>query len=385
MNKSKKIIKEQGIAKPDKKELKKEAKSRKNLILIILGLLFIAGGVFVVCYTQLRPRVILTVEGPGKGGANETHTVTYTDAMYNIYNLETMYNTYGMNWDQETGDMTTAESAKKSIIENLEEREVLVMQAEKDGTTLDDNDKKEVEDTVKKTLDQMNDKVKGMKGLSEDDIRAAVTAEKLAEKQKDVIIKGFDIDENKIKAGVSKTDYRQYTLQYYMISKKPDKVEDDSKSASGGAADVKSDAELKKAKTDIEALRKKALTATDFSSLINDTDKNGKDDDTNAQFADHNLLAKDTDFLDEEGRKLVKSLKNDEISKVFETDDGYYFVKMINNNDTAGYDKEVENQIKNEQNTQYDKYYKETLSKQYKFTVGDYWKERVELGHITDK
>ena len=70
---------------------------------------------------------------------------------------------------------------------------------------------------------------------------------------------------------------------------------------------------------------------------------------------------------------------------MFETDDGYYFVKMINNNDTAGYDKEVENQIKNEQNTQYDKYYKETLSKQYTFTVGDYWKERVELGHITDK
>ncbi|MCR4605822.1 MAG: peptidylprolyl isomerase [Eubacterium sp.] len=385
MNKSKKIIKEQGLAKPDKKEQKKVAKSRKNLILIIIGLLFIAGGIFVVCYTQLRPRTILTVEGPGKNGENETKTVYYTDAMYNIYSIENMYNTYGMDWDKETGDKTTSESAKDSIMDEMKEREILLMQAEKDGTVLDDNDKKEVEETVKTTMEKMPDKAKNMKGLSEDDVRKAVTDQKLAEKQKDVIIKGLNIDENKIKSGISKTDYRQYTLQYYMISKKPDSDEssDSSEGASGSAADVKSDADLKKAKADIEALRKQALTASDFSKLITDSDKDSKDDKTGAQFADHNLLEKDTDFLDEAGRKLVKSMKNDEISKVIETDDGYYFVKMINNNDPAGYDKEVENQLKTEQNTQYENYYKETLSKQYTTTVGDYWKQRVEIGHIT--
>ena len=98
MNKAKKIIKEQGLQQPDKKVEKAEAKSRKYLILIIVGVLAVLGGVFVVCYTQLRPRAILTVEGPAANGETTTDTVYYTDSVYDIYQLESMYNAYGMDW-----------------------------------------------------------------------------------------------------------------------------------------------------------------------------------------------------------------------------------------------------------------------------------------------
>ncbi len=82
MNSAKKIIKEQGLQQPDKKEVKAQQKSRKNLILIIIGAIVLLGGIFVVCYTQLRPRAILTVEGPAENGSTVTDTVYYTDSMY---------------------------------------------------------------------------------------------------------------------------------------------------------------------------------------------------------------------------------------------------------------------------------------------------------------
>ncbi|MBO6108943.1 MAG: hypothetical protein J6P16_06025 [Eubacterium sp.] len=93
MNKAKKIIKEQGLSQPDKKEVKAKAKSRKNLILIIIGALVIIGGIFIVCYTQLRPRAVLTVEGPAADGNTATNTVYYNDTVYEIYQMESMYNT----------------------------------------------------------------------------------------------------------------------------------------------------------------------------------------------------------------------------------------------------------------------------------------------------
>ena len=381
MNKAKKIIKEQGLKKPDKKEVKKEATSRKYLILIIIGVVIALGGVFVACYTQLRPRHILSVTGPGEGGKEETHTVNYTDAMYDIYTIETMYNSYGMDWDQDSGDGDTlADSAKDSIMDDLKEREILVMQAEKDGTTLTDDDKSEVDETVSSTMENMSDSAKKVKGLSESYVRKAVEKVKLAEREKQVIIDGFDIDDDSIKAGVSKTDFRQYTLQYYTISKKD---ESDESSDDSEETKMKDDEALKKAKEDMEALRKKALASDDFEGLITDSDSDGSDDETGAQFADHKLIETDEDFLDEDLRKTVKAMTNDSISEVIETDDAYYLIKMVNNNDSEAYDNEVNSQIENEENTQYQTYYDETLKNQYTLKVLSFWKERVELGSIT--
>ena len=377
MNKSKKIIKEQGLAKPDKKEVKKEATSRKYLVLIIIGVLVILGGVFVACYTQLRPRPILTVEGPGEGGENETHTVYYKDAMYDIYTVETMYNSYGMDWDNESGEdgETLADTTKTSIMDDMIEREILIMQAEKDGTTLADEDKTETEETVSTTMSNMSDNAKKLRGLSESDVRKAVEKRKLAEKEKQVIIDGFDIDDDAITAGVSKTDFRQYTLQYYMISKKDT-------DENGESVDKDADA-IAKAKTDMEALRKKALSADSFEGLITDSDNDSKDDETSAQFADHKLIETDEDFLTEDLRKQVKKMANDDISEVLETDEGFYVIKMVNNNDSEAYDNEVKSQIETEENNQYQTYYDETLKPMYTTKIKSYWKDRVELGGIT--
>ncbi len=376
MNKAKKIIKEQGIKTPDKKAEKAEAKSRKNLILIIVGILAVLGGVFVVCFTQLRPRPILTVEGPAANGETTTNTVYYTDSVYDIYQMESMYNTYGMDWDTQQGNGTLSESSKTQIMDLLKQREVLIMQAEKDGVTLDDAEKSEVDKSVKDAMEQIEKLPKSVKGLSESDVRESIEKQKLADKEKKKIIDGFDIDDAKLTAEVNKADFRQYTLQYYTISKEDESSKEETKP-------LKDEAALKKAKTDMQELQKKAKTASDFTKLLADKDNDSKDDNTGISYSTQNLLESDKEFADEATRAIIKKMNNNQVSDVLETDKAFYVFKMINNNDPAAYDSEVKNKISTEENSQYQKYYDETLSKQYKFKVTGYWKERVTIGGIT--
>lgn len=380
MNKSKKIIKEQGLQTPDKKEQKAQEKSRKNLILIIIGAVIILGGVFVVCYTQLRPRAILTVEGPATNGETTKDTVNYTDAVYDIYQMESMYNSYGMDWDSDNGGSTLSSSVKKQIMDTLKQREVLCMQAEKDGTTLTDEEQKEVDTAVEEAMNAMPEESKGKKGLSESDVRASIEKQKLADKEKQHIIDGFDIDDEAIKNEINKGEYRQYTIQYYTITKMD---EDANKASDGDEEKMKDEETLKKDKAEMEALQKRAKAGEDFEKLLTDSDGDQKDDTTGISYATKDLIETDADFADAQVRDQIKLMKNDEISGVIEGNEAYYVVKMINNDDPAAYDNEVKNRISTEENDQYTKYYDETVLPQYTITVQDYWSDRVNIGHIT--
>ena len=383
MNSAKKIIKEQGLQQPDKKEVKAQAKSRKNMILIIIGAIVLLGGIFVVCYTQLRPRAILTVEGPAANGSTVTDTVYYTDSMYDIYQMESMYNAYGMDWDSANGASTLSDSVKDQIMDDLKQREVLYMQAEKDGVTLDETEIGELDKEVDEAYNGLSEEAKGKKGLSKTDIRESLEKKKIAEKEKKQIIDGFDIDDEALKAEVNKEDYRQYTLQYYTISKEDQSSGDSSSDDTSEETKLLDENTIENEKNDMIDLLERAKTAEDFTKLITDTDGDQKDDATGISYGTENLLEKDTDFADDSARMLIKSMKNDEISNVIETDDAFYVVKMVNNDDPEAYENEIKNKISSEESSRFSTYYNDTLKSQYKFKVQAYWKDLVNIGSIT--
>ena len=62
MNSAKKIIKNNGMGSGEERRKGKNTSlfDNKNKILVIVGILAILAGIFVVCYTQLRPRIVLT-------------------------------------------------------------------------------------------------------------------------------------------------------------------------------------------------------------------------------------------------------------------------------------------------------------------------------------
>lgn len=384
MNSAKKIIKNNGVGSENAIKTKKSTTmfESKNKILVLIGILAILAGVFVVCYTQLRPRAILTVKGPATDGKEVTNTINYQEAMYDIYQAEamaTMYSAYGMSFDwtdtTENGD-TYADTYKKSIMDGVKQREILYMCALKEKMTLTEEEKKSIKSEVQSARKNMTDKQKKMKGLDEATMISVYEKNKLGEKYKNSVIEGLNIDEEALKKTVNKKDYRQYTLQYYTFAK--------TETGNNNESKEKDKATLEKAAKDMAELQKKAVKAKDFTKDIISTKENSNTDEkTGISYATKNLIETDTDFLDSKTLKQVKKMKNGEISNVLETKDGYYVIKMVNNNDPEAYNNQCKTVIEQEQTNQFNTQYDNTIKGQYTTEVQNFWKGRVTLGAIT--
>ncbi|MCI5730943.1 MAG: peptidyl-prolyl cis-trans isomerase [Eubacterium sp.] len=381
MNSAKKILKNNGDGMQS--SVKQSKGISKNMVLLIVGILLVAvlgGG---VCWVNLRPRAILTVEGKDKDGKTVTHTVNYPEALYDIYQAEAMPNMYAMynmsfDWEDTAEDGETYSSTyKKQIMQTLKKREILYMCAQKQGLSLTDEEKKAVQEDVKNARKNMTDKQKKMKGLDEATLTTVMEKDKLGEKYKDSVIATLNIDEDALKKTVDKKSYRQYTLQYYVFAKTETDSEGNSKDK-----DAKTIAQGKK---DMEELQKKAAKAKDFTKNVM-TDKNDdKIDDNNKaiSYSTKDLVETDEDFLDKKTLKKVKTMKNGEVSDVLETKDGYYVIKMVNNNDPEAYNNQCESVISQEKETQFDATYKNTIKAEYTATAQSYWKGRVNIGYLT--
>ena len=381
MNSAKKILKNNGER--EQSPVKQSKGISKNMVLLIVGILLVAvlgGG---VCYVNLRPRTVLIVEGKDKDGKSVTHKVNYPEALYDIYQAEAMPNMYAMynmsfDWEDTTENGETyADMYKSQIMQTMKKREILYMAAQKKGLSLTDEEKKAIQEDVKNARKNMTDKQKKMKGLDEATLTTVMEKDKLGEKYKNSVIETLNIDEEALKKTVDKKSYRQYTLQYYMFAK----TETDNKGNSKDK-DAKSIAQGKK---DMEALQKKAVKAKDFTKNVM-TDKNDdKIDDNNKaiSYSSKDLIETDEDFLDKKTSKKVKAMKNGEVSDVLETKDGYYVIKMVNNNDPKAYNNQCESVISQEKETQFDATYKNTIKAEYTATAQSYWKGRVNIGYLT--
>ncbi|MBO5488911.1 MAG: hypothetical protein J5972_03290 [Eubacterium sp.] len=381
MNSAKKILKNEGVEKKKVSSGKKnDSVSAKFKVLLAVGLVLALGFGSAVGYLELRPKTILVVKS--KDGS-VSDTLVYKEAMYDIYNAESMYNMYTQMlgesyWDRENADgegRNGSSAAKKEIMDNLKQREILCLEAEKNGVALTADEKKTADENVKSATENMTDAQKKMEGLSQSEMKQSAYRQALADKYKDQVIASLGINEDAIKAGVSKKDNRQYTLQYYSISKKDD---------DGKALDAKT---LKKNKDAIDAVAKKAPSAKDFTKdIITDENNDQADDKTGVEYGTENLISKDMDsssFLTKKQRKEIIKMKNGQITGVLETDDAYYVVKMVNNDDPATYNSECEQAVESEKESQFETKYKKDIKTQYTTEVQKYWSGRVKLGGIT--
>lgn len=390
MNNAKKIIKNQGLGNSGVTKSEEEGiGSRKNKILISIGLCLIVCISLVVAYIQLRPREILVVRGTGENNQSITNKVYYTDAMYDIYAAETQYNSYESIYQQIYGTTYWAaenvdsegrngsQAVKKQIIDALKQREILYMEALKNNVELTAEEQQSVTQDVNDTIQNLSDKQKKISGLDSTTLQEVFEKQALADKYKEQVIAGLGIDEEALKKTVSKKDYRQYTLQYYTIAKTETK-------SGESEATQKSAEDLKKAKDDITALQKKAVDAEDFTKgLITDSDNNNIDDDTGISYSTENLLETDTDFMTEKTRKQVKAMKNNQVSDVIETKDAYYVIKMVNNDDPEAYDAQCEQVISDEKENKFQEKYRTDIKSGYTTEIQSYWKGRVSIGYLT--
>lgn len=356
--------------------------SSKNKVLAILGILAVIVLCAGVCYMQLRPRAVLVVSTTDESGTQKKDTVYMKEAVYSIYQVENQYNQYSSiyqqlygktYWEMEDVDSkgrNGASAAKKQVMDSLKQREILYMEAQKRGYSLTAEEEKTAEDNVADTMKNFTDKQKSLEGLDEKTLKSEFKKNALAEKFRQILIKESGVDEEALKATVNKKDYRQYTLQYYKVSNQE----------TSGEETKEVSAEQKQTNlTNMQALQEKAKTAEDFTKLLDDNDKTG------IQYQTENLIKKDlkdSTFLNKKLRKQIMKMDNGQISDIIEGDDGYYLIKMVNNDDSEAYDNQCQSVVNEEETKQFNARYAE-FAPNYVTEVQSYWKGRVKLGSYT--
>lgn len=383
MNNSKKLAKNNGVSKKQGGGTSALSfVSSKNKVLAILGILAVIVLCAGVCYMQLRPRAVLVVSTTDENGTQKKDTVYMKEAVYSIYQVENQYNQYSSiyqqlygktYWEMEDVDSkgrNGASAAKKQVMDSLKQREVLYMEAQKRGYSLTAEEEKTAENNVTDTMKNFTDKQKKLEGLDEKTLKSEFKKNALAEKFRQILIKESGVDEEALKATVNKKDYRQYTLQYYKVSNQE----------TSGEETKEVSAEQKQTNlTNMQALQEKAKTAEDFTKLLDDNDKTG------IQYQTENLIKKDlkdSTFLNKKLRKQIMEMDNGQISDIIEGDDGYYLIKMVNNDDSEAYDNQCQSVVNEEETKQFNARYAE-FAPNYVTEVQSYWKGRVKLGSYT--
>lgn len=339
-------------------------------IFIGLGILLAVLVIVLVCMEQFQRKWIVKVDD---------QTVYLDEMTYYIYNEEqsaNMYDSiyqqlYGSSyWDYEVEDgVTGADQSKENIISTIAQEQILYDEATKAGYTINDDDKKKAEENLESVLKNLTGRQKLKKGLSEGDITAVLQRQAMVSRYREDIIKAADIDYDAIKKGVKYSDYKQYDIQYYYIATSTTDEE--------GKTTELSDSEKQDKLKKMEAVLTKAKTETDFTSLIDDNEKE-------ITFTkEGSFTKKDSGSIDEDVEAAAMKLKKDEISDVIKGSDGYYVVKMIDNDSKESYDNEIESQTTEKENEVFNKKYEE-LAKNHKVEVNDDQWEQIKLGGYTD-
>lgn len=393
MNSSKKIMNRQtgekektttpvSAAKGDKKLSDGGFSDTKKIVIgaicaIIVLVLCIGVGI-----QQFKPKVVLKI--------NNTK-LTMDDMMYPIYERESAYLAYDEMYQMYTGksiwennymgsdrnvdsSATNATGIKQEVIDTETEYEILYQEAKKAGYKLSADDKKEVQDEVKKSLKGLSFTQKLRLNISKSKLTKRFELRKLADNYKKAETKELDktVDEKAAIKDISKKDYREYKIQCYAFST--------STTDSDGNTKKLSDSEKSKLEKELQDLYKKSSDAKDFSKLLGDDSK------SDVKFSDTSFTEKDgwSMVTDKKLLKQIKAMKKNEISKIIEDKNTGYvlFVKMVDNNSQDSYKKACDSAVQSAQNDAYDKWYQGILENYKVTTNSDVWDD-VKIGSVT--
>lgn len=338
-------------------------------ISITVGIVLVIAVCALVGYDQLKPKLILTVN-------NEK--IYLNDAMYYIYNAEasaTMYDgiyqqIYGTSyWDYVDDDGNTgSDLAKTEVMNSLTEDTVTYLMAMDEGYTITDEDKTNGQQKYTELAKNLSSKQKLETGMSKKELTNVLTKQAMIDRYKKDVIASCNLDYDSIKGEVSKEDYREYKVQYYYVST----VTTDEEGNQKAVSEEEKAAALEK----IQSIANTAKTAEDFTKVVDtETDKS-------VVFTEDGSFTEANGCFGDEMDKKVKAMKNDEISEVLEGEDGYYVVKMINNNSTDSYDQAVESAVSSAENEAFQEKYDEKAAN-YTTTVNDKVWDKITLGNYT--
>lgn len=370
MNSAKNVLKNQDNPKVRRKDPGERKTPVFAIIVIAAVVIFLCAGVL---YEQLKPQVVLTVNG---------ENISLKDMQYRIWSseqtgaqMESFYQMYGGGsyWDAASATdstKTNRQEMKENVLNSEIQCAILYNEAKAAKITLTDKEKTEIEKSANDILDRYSFTGRLELGFSKKYLKKQMERQKLADKFKEAKIEEFGIKEEDVTKDISKEEYRQYDIEYYMASyKKTDENNEEQELSS---------AEKKELQKKMEALVEKSATAEDFTKLLDD-------DEQSITYTSGNIIEKDGfTYLSDEQLAEVKKMKNDEISSVIDDTENkcYFVIKMIDNNSEEAYKSACDSAVETEKETQFNTYYEELYATYKVTTNSDVW-STVVMGTVT--
>ncbi|MCR5793298.1 MAG: hypothetical protein K6G65_09025 [Lachnospiraceae bacterium] len=362
---------------------------------------WIVGGVLAVALVvafvimgieQLAPKVVATA-GDEK--------ILLKDVVYDIYQAEVQGNQTA-NWQiqlgtaQSTSDywnmtqddgLTVAEQAKQGVIDSAVQTMVLYKEAKAAGYKATKDEKKAVKTSVETMLNSIPAQKKKEIGIKKAQLTDSALKTTIVNRFHNDKLESFEVDEEGLRAGVDKNEFRQYNTEYFFIGTTNADAEDAS-AEDAAATKEKALKKMKEIQTRIKDAKdwSKVLVKTEKSEDENteaSTEKETKD--PNADLTDDDVYYSDRNFIasgdayDDTIREQIMKMSNGEVSDIIEGEDGYYIVRMNDNNSDERYEQEVSNAISEAKEAKFKEYYAE-LSKDYKVTINNKIWDDVTLG-----
>mgnify|MGYP001268906784 CR=1 FL=1 len=281
------------------------------------------------------------------------------DQMYLAY-MGTSY------WDMEYSEgVTMREFAKTSTMDMAVQYEILYNEAKKAGFELTKEEKDSIPTNADQFMETITEEQLKKTGLSKDTVEDILEKLMVTSKYIQDTIDKFDIDDEGIKATVNKDELRQYNTEALFVAT--------STMDEQGKTKEFTKKEKAEAKKKLESVLKKAKAGDDFEKIVEKKEE--------IQNQENNFVV-GQGAVSEEYEKLAKGLKNDEITDIVETADGYYIIKMIDNNSDEAYEAQVAQMIDEEEQKQFEAEY-EKIKKDYKVTINDEVWDEIVMGETT--
>jgi len=327
------------------------------LVVLVIGLLF----------DQFYERTIMTIDGKD---------YKMSDVAYYFYSVESTYNYYdqmfgggGAYWDMtfnEEEGTTVRDEAKDEAINNVLYNEILYKEAVAAGYELTDEEVTSVSDQVNTLLTSTLTSSQITKGkFTKSSLTDVLSKTTLVERFRTDKIDTFDIDDEAIKAGVNYDDYRQYDIETLFVSTQSTDEE-------GNTVEM-TDEEKAAAYDKLNAYYETAKGTEDWSTLL-------PEDEEEVTYSDTNFLESGSTYS-EDMEAMMMAMENGAVSEIYEAENGYYVVRMVDNNSSASYDAAVESAITDAENEAFTEYYTE-VSANYDYTTNDSALNSMTMGNI---
>jgi foldase protein PrsA len=350
VNKSKRIKKvEAEVGTHDKTQ----DKLISSKVLKIVSIVFVVILIGALIFDQLYDTTYVTVDG------KKYHM---DDLSYYIYNSEYQYDYYdqmfggnGAYWNMTADEngSTFRDLAKQEAIDNAIYNEILYNEAISQGYSLTEEEQTTVETNAATMLSNLSKGTIENGSFTKKSLADVLGKIALATRFRQEQIDALDIDDEGIKAGVSREEYRQYDIEYLFASTK---TTDDE----GNSVDMTED-EKKAALNALNSYSEKAKTAEDWSELL-------PEDEENVTYRTTGFIKSDTTF-EEDLEAQIMAMENGAISEVKETEDGYYIIRMVNNDSSERYDSTVKDAISTAESEGFKKLYEDEILPKHEYVI----------------